>query len=46
MVVVQADVAAADAVASGTATPPPSAAALAAVSAHRMSLRMVIAVPF
>jgi hypothetical protein len=45
-VVVQAGVAAADAAASGTATPQPSAATLAAVSAHRMNRRMVIAVPF
>jgi hypothetical protein len=44
MVVVQAGVAAADAVASGTATPQPSAATLAAVSARRMNLRMVIAI--
>jgi hypothetical protein len=42
-VVVQAGVAAADAVASGTATPQPSAATLAAMSAHRMNLRMMIA---
>ena len=42
-VVVQAGGAVADAVASGTATPQPSAATLAAMSAHRMNLRMVIA---
>ena len=42
-VVVQAGVAAADAAASGTATPQPSAATLAAMSAQRMNLRMVIA---
>jgi hypothetical protein len=43
-VVVQAGVAAADAVASGTATPQPSGATLAAMSAHRMmNLRTMIA---